>query len=67
MAVGGTEIVGVLLTGQEWLEDLWIARRYRRQGIGARLLQIAEDEIARRGHARARLRAVTENLPARQF
>ncbi len=63
----GSEIVGVLLTGHAWLDDLWIAQPYRRQGIGARLLQIAESEIAGRGHPRARLRVVAENLTARQF
>ena len=67
VAEAGGEVVGVLLTGRDWLDDLWIARTHRRRGIGARLLEIAEGEIAGRGHAVGRLRVVAENLSARQF
>lgn len=67
VAETGGEIVGVLLTGHDWLDDLWIARSHRRRGIGARLLEIAESEIAGRGHAVGRLRVVAENLSALHF
>ncbi len=67
IAETGGDLAGVLLTGHAWLDDLWIAHPYRRRGIGARLLEIAEGEIAGRGHPRAHLRVVAENLPARQF
>ncbi len=60
-------LVGVLLTARDWLDDLWIARQHRRRGIGAELLEIAEDEIVGRGHRCGRLRVVAGNLAARQF
>jgi GNAT superfamily N-acetyltransferase len=61
------EIVGVLLTGKEWLDDLWIESSHRRLGIGTRLLAIAEREISSRGHEVGRLRLATENARARRF
>ena len=67
VAAAGGEIVGVMLTGQDWLDDLWIARRHRRAGLGTRLLRLGEDEIAGRGHAAARLRVVAENTAAQRF
>lgn len=67
VAEAGGEVVGVLLTGNAWLDDLWIARTHRRRGIGTRLLEIAEGEIAGRGYTCARLRVVAANLSAQQF
>ena len=61
------KIVAVLLTAREWIDDLWIAKAERRLGIGTRLLQIAEQEIAARGKPRARLRLVAENTTALKF
>lgn len=61
------EIVGVMLTKRDWLEDLWIARRQRRLGIGAQLLRIGEREIAGRGHKLGKLRVVADNLQAKRF
>ena len=60
-------LVAVMLTHGEWLEDLWIEKDHRGLGIGGRLLAIAEQEIAARGFARARLRVVAENAAARAF
>jgi hypothetical protein len=49
IAESDNEIVGVLLTSHDWVEDLWIEASYRQQGVGTRLLGIAEAEIADRG------------------
>jgi GNAT superfamily N-acetyltransferase len=60
-------IVGVMLTGEDWLEDLWMHASHRAYGIGARLLGIAESEIADRDYEIARLRLVSENVHAIRF
>jgi len=60
-------LVAVMLTGKDWLEDLWIDKGHRGRGLGGRLLAIAEQEIAARGFARAWLRVVAENTTARGF
>jgi len=60
-------IVGVALTGIDWLEDLWIARGHRDRGIGARLLEAAEREILGRGPDVARLSVIELNTSARRF
>jgi ribosomal protein S18 acetylase RimI-like enzyme len=61
------KIVAVLLTARDWIDDLWINEAERRSGIGSRLLQIAEQEIAARGKPHARLRLVAENTTALKF
>ena len=61
------ELVAVMLTGRDWLEDLWIEKGHRGRDFGGRLLAIAEQEIAARGFARARLRVAAENTAAREF
>lgn len=60
-------IVAVMLTGADWLDDLWIAATHRSQGLGGRLLDLAEAEIAARGHRLARLRLVVVNARALRF
>jgi ribosomal protein S18 acetylase RimI-like enzyme len=67
VAVCGASIVGVVLTQEEWLDDLWVHRDYRRAGIGQRLLSLAEREIAARGYSAARLRVVASNQDAIRF
>ena len=67
VAVVQREIVGLTLTGDDWLDDLWIEQRYRGQGIGSSLLLQAESEIADRGFRSARLRVVVSNSPAILF
>lgn len=67
VAVSGDQIVGVSMTHDDWVADLWVRRESRRLGIGARLLGHAEDEIRSRGHATFRLRVVKSNTPAIQF
>jgi ribosomal protein S18 acetylase RimI-like enzyme len=67
IAVDGTEPVGVLLTTDEWIDDLWIVSAQRGHGIGARLLSLGEAEIAGRKLDVARLRVVKVNVRAISF
>ena len=67
VAVSGEEIVGVIITNQEWVSDLWVFREHRRQGIGTKLLAQGEAEIAVRGHQTCRLRVVRSNAVAVEF
>jgi ribosomal protein S18 acetylase RimI-like enzyme len=67
VAVLGEEIVGVTLTQDEWVSDLWVRSDCRRLGIGARLLAQAELEIRGRGHETFRLRVVKSNIRAVHF
>ena len=60
-------IVGVIVADDDWIEDLWVAKRYRGRGIGRRLLAAGERQIAARGHTLAHLRVVAGNEPARRF
>src|SRR5438045_8528442 len=50
VAVSDQEIVGVIITNQEWVGDLWVYREHRKQGIGSTLLAQGEAEIAAHGH-----------------
>ncbi len=61
------EIVGVALTSNDHLDDLWIRQAYRGKGIGRRLLAAAEQEIATRGFSVAHLRVVSSNTAAITF
>jgi ribosomal protein S18 acetylase RimI-like enzyme len=67
LAISGTDIVGVTMTQDEWVSDLWVRRDSRRSGIGTKLLAHAEREIRTRGHATLRLRVVKSNTRAVQF
>src|SRR4051812_1327433 len=67
VAVSDGKIVGVIITNQEWVSDLWVYREHRRQGVGSRLLEQGESEIASRGHQKCRLRVVQSNAVAVQF
>lgn len=67
IAVSDAKILGVIITNQEWVDDLWVLREYRRQGVGTRLLTQGESEIAARGCQTCRLRVVKSNLVAVQF
>jgi len=67
VAVFDEKMIGVIITSQEWVSDLWVFREYRRQGLGSRLLQQGETEIAARGHQTCRLRVVRSNAVAVQF
>ena len=67
LAISGEEIVGVTMTRDEWLSDLWVRSDSRRTGIGAKLLAHAEREIWSRGHDVIRLRVVKSNTRAVHF
>jgi ribosomal protein S18 acetylase RimI-like enzyme len=59
--------VGVTMTQDAWVSDLWVRPDSHRTGIGAKLLAHAESEIRSRGHQIARLRVVKSNARAVQF
>ena len=67
VAVSEAKILGVIITNQEWVDDLWVLREHRRQGVGSRLLAQGESEIAARGCQTCRLRVVKSNRVAVQF
>jgi ribosomal protein S18 acetylase RimI-like enzyme len=67
VAACGEKIVGVMITHQEWVSDLWVLRESRRHGLGRKLLARGESEIATRGHETCRLRVVKSNKVAVQF
>jgi ribosomal protein S18 acetylase RimI-like enzyme len=67
VAILGEEIVGVTLTQDQWISDLWVRNDSRGFGIGAKLLAQAESEIRSRGHRTFRLRVVKSNIRAVQF
>lgn len=67
VAVFAEEIVGVTMTQDAWVSDLWVRRDSRRTGIGGNLLAHAEWEICSRGHQIAHLRVVKSNTRAVRF
>ena len=67
VAVSESGIVGMVLTHEEWISDLWVLREQRGHGIGQKLLLQGEAEIAARGYLTARLRVVKSNVRAVSF
>jgi ribosomal protein S18 acetylase RimI-like enzyme len=67
LALSGEEVLGVTMTQEEWVSDLWVRRDSRRTGIGGQLLAHAEGEIRSRGHDALRLRVVKSNTRAVEF
>jgi ribosomal protein S18 acetylase RimI-like enzyme len=67
VAASSDKILGVVITHEEWVDDLWVLREHRQQGVGSRLLAQGESEIAARGFAACRLRVVKSNLVAVKF
>ena len=60
-------VIGVVISDEDWIEDLWVIKEHRRRGVGSVLLAAAERQIAEGGHATAYLRVVARNLDARCF
>jgi ribosomal protein S18 acetylase RimI-like enzyme len=67
VAVVGAKIVGMVLTHEEWISDLWVLREHRGCGVGHRLLARGEAEIAGRGRRTLRLRVLQSNTAAIDF
>jgi ribosomal protein S18 acetylase RimI-like enzyme len=67
VAIVDGRIVGMVLTRNQWIDDLWVLRESRGQGIGRELLDKGESEIAARGYRTFRLRVVKSNRAAVDF
>jgi ribosomal protein S18 acetylase RimI-like enzyme len=67
VAIVGSEIIGMALTLEEWINDLWVLRPFRGIGVGSMLLVQAETEIMERRHRYARLRLVRSNTKTQTF
>jgi len=67
IAIDGKRIVGVILTRDEWISDLWVIRENRGRGVGQELLAKGESEITGRGLGTLRLRVVKSNAAAVRF
>jgi ribosomal protein S18 acetylase RimI-like enzyme len=67
VAIVETKIVGIVLTHEECISDLWVLRESRGRRIGRQLLAQGEAEIAGRGHRTFRLRVVKSNTTAVNF
>jgi len=67
VAASAGDLLGWMLTQDNWIEDLWIASRFRGQGVGSALLQHGEKEIAARGIATAHLHVIASNKQAIEF
>jgi ribosomal protein S18 acetylase RimI-like enzyme len=67
IASSEAEIVGVLLTKGEWIDDLWVRQDQRGRGLGTTLLKYGEAEIARRHYEVSRLLVVKANRNATSF
>lgn len=67
VAVVNARIVGVVLTHEAWISDLWVLREFRGCGIGRQLLAQGEAEIVARGSQTLRLRVLKLNTAAIRF
>jgi len=67
VAVVDTKIAGMVLTHEEWINDLWVLRESRGCGVGEKLLRRGEAEIAGRGRRTFRLRVVKSYAAAIGF
>lgn len=67
LAVSEGEIVGVTMTRDDWVSDLWVRCDRRKTGFGGKLLAHAEREIQGRGYRILRLRVVKSNARAVEF
>ena len=60
-------VVGVGLSHDDVVSDLWVHPAAQGRGAGTALLAALENEIAERGFATARLRCLEANLRSRAF
>jgi ribosomal protein S18 acetylase RimI-like enzyme len=67
VAIVEMRIVGMVLTREDWIGDLWVLREHRGCGVGRRLLASGESEITGRGFGTFRLRVVKSNTAAVSF
>ena len=67
VAAVDSEIVGMVLTVEDWVSDLWVLRPFRGTGVGTMLLGRGETEVAERGYQHAKLRLVRSNTRAQKF
>jgi ribosomal protein S18 acetylase RimI-like enzyme len=67
VAVAGDEVLGWMLTKDDWIDDLWVLSRFRGLGVGSALLRHGEQEIAARGIATAHLHVIASNKRAIAF
>ncbi len=67
VADDGGSIVGVAMTSNDVVDDLWVVPTHQGRGVGSLLHDDALRAIAARGHATARLRVAVENASARRF
>jgi len=67
VAMVAGDLLGWMLTNDCWLEDLWVASRFRGQGVGSAFLNLAEREIAERGIGIAFLSVISSNERAITF
>jgi GNAT superfamily N-acetyltransferase len=67
VAKSNGSIIAVMMSANEWIDDLWVQSAERGKGVGSALLAKGEDEIAARGHSHAMLRLVAKNDRALKF
>jgi ribosomal protein S18 acetylase RimI-like enzyme len=67
VAVADDKILGMVMTHEEWISDLWVLREGRGCGVGPRLLTQGEAEIADRDQRTFRLRVLQSNKNAIKF
>jgi len=67
VALVDAKIVGMVLTHEEWISDLWVVDQHRGRGVGHRLLAQGEAEIVSRGYRIFRLRVLQSNTAAIKF
>ncbi len=65
VAVSGDDVIGTVMAGYDghrgWIYLLAVSDARRRQGIGAALLERAEEELARRGCVKINLQILESN------
>ena len=67
VACSSDGVIGVGLSHDDVISDLWVHPAVQGLGAGTALLAALEDEIAHRGFAMARLRCLELNLKSRSF